>query len=324
MQTHASDIPRCNPEARGNRFMAIDAELTREGISTNSPFGKLRKLYKGLRGLPLIWVGILLVVLVIPAAFAPILAPHDPYEGDIAIRLAPPVWDEEGSWDHILGTDRLGRDLLSRLIYGSRIALFVSMTALFVSATVGTTLGLLSGWYGGWVDHLIQRIVDIKSSIPVILLALIFVSIFGPSIFIAISIIAIFLWNRYTRLIRAETLALRNMDFIARARVSGASTTRILLKHILPNVANTLIVLATLEVGTVIILESTLSFLGVGIPRPIPSWGVMVADGRNYLAVAWWIAILPGLGIFFTVLSLNLFGDWLRDHLDPKLRQVHR
>lgn len=174
------------------------------------------------------------------------------------------------------------------------------------------------------MDHLIQRVVDIKSSIPVILLALIFVSIFGPSIFIAISIIAIFLWNRYTRLIRAETLALRNMDFIARARVSGASTTRILIKHILPNVANTLIVLATLEVGTVIILESTLSFLGVGIPRPIPSWGVMVSDGRNYLAVAWWIAIIPGLGIFLTVLSLNLFGDWLRDHLDPKLRQIRR
>ncbi len=181
------DSPKCNLEARGYSFMAIDTELRQEGL-VDSPFGKLHKLYKGLRSLPWIWVSILLVVLVIPAVFAPFIAPHDPYEGDILERLAPPVWDEEGSWDHILGTDRLGRDLLSRLIYGSRIALFVSMTALLVSATVGTTLGLLSGWYGGWVDHLIQRVVDIKSSIPVILLALIFVSIFGPSIFIAISI----------------------------------------------------------------------------------------------------------------------------------------
>ncbi len=303
--------------------MAIDAELRQENLA-NSPVEKLRTFYKKLSELPVLWVSILLVVLVIPAIFAPIIAPHDPYEGDIANRLDVPVWYEGGSWDHILGTDRQGRDLLSRLIYGSRIAMFVSMTALLVSASIGTTLGLLSGWYGGWIDHVIQRLVDIKSSIPAILLALIFVSIFGPSIFIAISIIAIFLWNRYTRLIRAETLSLRNQDFVARARVNGASTTRIILKHILPNVGNTLIVLATLEVGTVIILESTLSFLGVGIPRPIPAWGVMVSDGRNYLAVAWWIAILPGVGIFLTVLSLNLFGDWLRDHLDPKLRQVRR
>ncbi|MEE2656215.1 MAG: ABC transporter permease [Chloroflexota bacterium] len=303
--------------------MAIDAELRQENLA-NSPVEKLRTFYKKLSELPVLWVSILLVVLVIPAIFAPIIAPHDPYEGDIANRLDVPVWYEGGSWDHILGTDRQGRDLLSRLIYGSRIAMFVSMTALLISATIGTTLGLLSGWYGGWIDHVIQRLVDIKSSIPAILLALIFVSIFGPSIFIAISIIAIFLWNRYTRLIRAETLSLRNQDFVARAKVSGASTTRIISKHILPNVGNTLIVLATLEVGTVIILESTLSFLGVGIPRPIPAWGVMVSDGRNYLAVAWWIAILPGVGIFLTVLSLNLFGDWLRDHLDPKLRQVRR
>ena len=303
--------------------MATKADIM-AGAFMEAPRGRFGRLIVELRRLPLLWVGILLVVLVVPGVFAPIIAPHDPLDGDLATRLAPPVWYEDGSWDHILGTDRQGRDQLSRLIYGSRIALFVSLTALLISATVGTTLGLLSGWYGGWVDHVIQRVVDIKSSIPAILLALIFVSIFGQSLFIAIAVIAIFLWNRYTRLIRAETLALRNQDFVARARISGSSTTRIILKHILPNVANTLIVLATLEVGTVIILESTLSFLGVGIPRPTPAWGVMVADGRNYLAVAWWVAVIPGLGIFFTVLSLNLFGDWLRDHLDPKLRQVQR
>ncbi|MCY4625129.1 MAG: ABC transporter permease [Chloroflexi bacterium] len=303
--------------------MATFADRTQLGAMerTQSSF---QRAIGFLRSLPLLWVIILLVVLVIPGLFAPIIAPHDPLDGDLTRRLAPPVWDAEGSWEHILGTDRQGRDQLSRLIYGSRIALFVSMTALLISATVGTTLGLLSGWYGGWVDHVVQRIVDIKASIPAILMALIFVSIFGQSIFVAIAVIAIFLWNRYTRLIRAETLSLRNMDFVARARVAGCSTPRIIFKHILPNVANTLIVLATLEVGVVIILESTLSFLGVGIPRPTPAWGVMVADGRNYLAVAWWVAVIPGLGIFLTVLSLNLFGDWLRDRLDPKLRQVRR
>ncbi len=303
--------------------MATFADRAQVGFMEQSQT-RFQRVMELLRGLPLLWVFFLLTVLVIPGLFAPIIAPHDPLDGDLAKRLSPPVWDAEGSWEHILGTDRQGRDQLSRMIYGSRIALFVSLTALLISATIGTTLGLVSGWYGGWVDHLVQRIVDIKASIPAILLALIFVSIFGQSIFIAIAVIAIFLWNRYTRLIRAETLSLRNMDFVARARVSGCSTTRIVIKHILPNVANTLIVLATLEVGVVIILESTLSFLGVGIPRPTPAWGVMVADGRNYLAVAWWVAVIPGLGIFLTVLSLNLFGDWLRDRLDPKLRQVRR
>ena len=303
--------------------MATYADLRQTGAFGRSQT-RFQRVMEGLRGLPLLWIFILLTVLIIPGLFAPIIAPHDPLDGDLAKRLSPPVWYPDGSWEHILGTDRQGRDQLSRLIYGSRIALFVSLTALLISATVGTTLGLLSGWYGGWVDHVIQRVVDIKSSVPAILMALIFVSIFGQSIFIAIAVIAIFLWNRYTRLIRAETLSLRNMDFVARARVSGCSTTRIIIKHILPNVANTLIVLATLEVGVVIILESTLSFLGVGIPRPTPAWGVMVADGRNYLAVAWWVAVIPGLGIFLTVLSLNLFGDWLRDRLDPKLRQVRR
>lgn len=303
--------------------MATHADL-RQTDALGQTQTRVQRVLDGLRGLPYLWVFILLAVLIIPGLFAPFIAPHDPLDGDLAKRLAPPVWYEDGSWEHILGTDRQGRDQLSRLIYGSRIALFVSLTALLISATIGTTLGLVSGWYGGWVDHVVQRIVDIKASIPAILMALIFVSIFGQSIFVAIAVIAIFLWNRYTRLIRAETLSLRNMDFVARARVSGCSTTRIIIKHILPNVANTLIVLATLEVGVVIILESTLSFLGVGIPRPTPAWGVMVADGRNYLAVAWWVAIIPGLGIFLTVLSLNLFGDWMRDKLDPKLRQVQR
>ena len=303
--------------------MATIADRSQGGAFEQSQT-RFQGVMEGLRGLPYLWVFILLTVLVIPGLFAPFIAPHDPLDGDLTKRLAPPVWYEDGSWEHILGTDRQGRDQLSRLIYGSRIALFVSMTALLISATIGTTLGLVSGWYGGWVDHVVQRIVDIKASIPAILMALIFVSIFGQSIFVAIAVIAIFLWNRYTRLIRAETLSLRNMDFVARARVSGCSTPRIILKHILPNVANTLIVLATLEVGVVIILESTLSFLGVGIPRPTPAWGVMVSDGRNYLAVAWWVAVIPGLGIFLTVLSLNLFGDWLRDKLDPKLRQVQR
>ena len=231
---------------------------------------------------------------------------------------------KEARWDHVLGTDRQGRDILSRLIYGARIALLVSLSSLALSALIGVTMGLVSGWYGGWVDHVIQRIVDIKASVPDILIALLLVSVFGASIYIAVAVIVFFLWNRYTRVVRAEILSLRGRDFVMRAKVTGASNTRIMMKHLLPNVLNTVIVLATLQVGFVILLESTLSFLGVGIPRPTPAWGVMISDGRDYVVIAWWVSFFPGVAIFLSVLSLNLFGDWLRDSLDPKLRQTQR
>ena len=227
-----------------------------------------------------------------------------------------------GRGTYLLGTDKLGRDILSRIIFGSRISLVVAMIAIFVASTIGTTLGVAAGYFGGWVDAVIMRFVDISLSIPVILMALVFVAAVGASFVSIIAVLIIFLWAQYARQSRGETLTVRVQDFVARAKVSGASNPRIMLKHIFPNVFNSLVVLATLQVGFVIILESTLSFLGAGIPRPTPAWGLMVADGRELLVAAWWVALFPGVAILLVVMSMNLLGDWLRDRLDPTQRQV--
>ena len=276
---------------------------------------------------PVVWLTILFLVLIFPALTAQWTAPHDPLKQQLSKRLTPPVWDQTnpakpGSWTNILGTDKQGRDILSRIMHGSRISLMVSLSALAIGGTIGTTLGLVSGYFGRWVDHLIMRVVDTFLALPLILMALVIVAVFGPSFYTAIGVISVLLWSRYTRQIRAEVLSIKALDFVARARVAGCSNLRIIIKHVFPNVVNTLIVLATLQVGTVILLEATLSFLGAGIPRPNPAWGVMVADGRDHIASAWWIAVMPGLAIMFVVLSMNMMGDWLRDKLDPKLRQV--
>jgi peptide/nickel transport system permease protein len=271
---------------------------------------------------PVLPLAILMLFLVIPAVFAPLVAPHDPLQGSLSKRLKPPAWAQGGSSDYLLGTDKMGRDILSRMIYGARISLVVSFMAVFVGGSIGTTLGLISGYFGGKIDALIMRLVDITLSIPTILLALVLVSAVGPSFGTVITVIALIIWARYARQARAETLSVKEQDFVARARVAGASHRRIMARYIFPNIVNTLVVLATLQVGSIILLESTLSFLGVGIPRPTPAWGVMVADGRELIVTAWWVSMFPGIGIMLTVLSLNLFGDWLRDHLDPKLKHV--
>lgn len=263
-----------------------------------------------------------MIVLVIPAIFANLIAPHDPIQTELRARLLPPFWVDGGSFDHPLGTDRLGRDILSRMIYGARISAGVSLSALLIGGTLGTTLGLAAGYFGGWVDHLIMRVVDMMLSMPLILLALVMVVLFEPGISTTIVVVALLLWARYARQIRAEVLTIKETDYVARARVAGASNTRIIFRHIFPNVANTLIVLATLQVGTVILLEASLSFLGAGIPPPDPAWGLMVAEGRDFIATSWWLSMIPGTGILLTVLSMNILGDWLRDHLDPKLRQL--
>jgi len=285
-------------------------------------------LLKGLRSIfqirrfPGVALLILVFLLVIPGLFAEWIAPHDPVKGSLAARLKPPMWSPGGSIDHPLGTDKVGRDVLSRIIYGARVSLRVSLEAIVVSGFIGTTLGLISGFFGGRVDALIMRLVDISLGLPIILVALVFVAALGPSFTTVIAVITVLLWARYARQVRAETLSIKERDFIARARVAGASNLRIMFRYILPNVVNTLIVLATLQVGFVILLESSLSFLGAGIPRPTPAWGLMVADGRELIVTAWWISMFPGLAIMLTVLSLNLLGDWLRDHLDPKLKNV--
>ena len=227
-----------------------------------------------------------------------------------------------GRSTYLLGTDKLGRDILSRIIYGSRISITVAAIAIFVAGTLGTSLGITAGYFGGWIDAIIMRLVDISLSIPVILMALVLVAALGASFKSIIAVLIIFLWAQYARQSRAETLTVRVQDFVARAKVSGASNVRIMLKHIFPNVFNSLVVLATLQVGFVIVLESTLSFLGAGIPRPTPAWGLMVADGRELIVAAWWVGLFPGVAILLVVMSMNLLGDWLRDRLDPKQRQV--
>jgi peptide/nickel transport system permease protein len=274
------------------------------------------------RRYPLIPIAILLFLLVIPAIFAPWVAPHDPHIGSLSNRLTPPFWQEGGSMEYLLGTDKLGRDMLSRIIYGARISLTVSLIAIFVGGIIGTVLGLMSGYFGGRTDAVIMRLVDISLALPTILLALVLVAAVGPSFGTVITVLIVLLWARYARLVRGETLAIKELDFIARARVAGASAPRIMYKYIFPNVVNSLIVLATLQVGYVILLESALSFLGAGLPRAEPAWGVMVSDGRELIVTAWWVSMFPGLAIMLTVLALNLLGDWLRDHLDPKLRNL--
>lgn len=270
---------------------------------------------------PVIPITILMIVLVIPAFFADWIAPHDPYKSNLRARLEPPVFFG-GTWEYALGTDRLGRDILSRIMHGARYALGISMIGIVLGAIVGTALGLISGYLRGWVDTLIMRVVDITFALPSILLALALAAVSGPSFGLVVLVVVFVIWGFFARQVRAETLSLRERDFVARARVAGASGTRIVLKYILPNIANTIIVLATLQIGVVILLEATLSFLGIGIPRPAPAWGILVADGRQLIVSAWWISLFPGLAILLTVLSVNLIGDQLRDWLDPKLRQV--
>ena len=287
--------------------------------------GRLVRYWDNARRFPLFPIAILVFVLALPGIFATQITDawlQDPLEGRVTERLTPPVWQEGGSWDHPLGTDKVGYDIASRVIHGARVSLIVAGLSILTGGFVGTSLGLIAGYYGGWIDHVIMRLVDIKLSIQAVLLALVLVGVLGPGFHTVIIVIALVLWVRYARLVRGETLSLKNQDFVSKARVAGASNIRIIARHIFPNVVNTIIVLATLEVGQVILLEAGLSFLGVGIPRPTPAWGLMVADGRDLIVRAWWVAFFPGMAILMTVLSMNLLGDWLRDKLDPKLRNV--
>jgi peptide/nickel transport system permease protein len=283
---------------------------------------RVAKAWRELRRLPIIPV-LLLSLVVIAGITAPWIAPHDLEVGSLRERTLPPAWVEEGSTEYLLGTDHLGRDVLSRIIYGARISLAVAAVTLGVGGTIGVALGLVSGWYGRWVDEIAMRLVDIKLSIPLILIALVLVLTLGQSFTIIVAVLAIWIWPRFARQVRGEVLQLKNMDYVSLARVSGASTLRILFIHIFPGTINTLIVVATLQVGIVILLESTLSFLGAGVPPPTPAWGSMVSDGRDKLAAGfWWISTFPRVAILLTVMSLNLLGDWLRDVLDPKLQQI--
>jgi len=264
----------------------------------------------------------ILCIFILVALFAPQLSPYSPTEAHFLDKLMPPAWVEGGSSEYILGTDFMGRDVLSRLIHGSRVSMTVGMLVIVVAGSLGTVIGVISGYFGGWIDILLMRFTDITLSIPAILMAIILVALFGASYFNIILVIVLLLWPRYARQIRGDVLNVKEQEFVALADVAGCSHIRIMWQHILPNVLPTILVLATLQVGWVIILESSLSFLGVGIPPPQPAWGVMVAEARGLVSSAWWIALFPGLAILFNVLSLNILGDWLRDRLDPKLRSI--
>jgi peptide/nickel transport system permease protein len=264
----------------------------------------------------------IVTLLVLCGLFAPLLAPHSPVEGSLGERLVPPLGMEGSKASHPLGTDRLGRDTLSRLLYGARISISVSVVGIALTGALGSLIGLLAGFFGGWVDTVLMRIVDISLSLPGILIAVLLSVVFEPSFTNVIIVVVFLLWPSYARLTRGETLGLKQQEFVSLARIAGCSSARIMFRHIVPNLAPSILVLATLHVGYVIVLEAALSFLGVGIPPPTPSWGVMVADGRGLIEQAWWVSILPGIAILVTVLSLNILGDWVRDRLDPKLRQV--
>lgn len=270
-----------------------------------------------LRRLP--WLPLLIIAAtVFVGVFAPLLTTHSPYDPSLPDRLRAPSWGGE----HVLGTDTMGRDMLTRLFYGARVTLIVAALAILAGGGVGLALGIIAGYSGGRVGAFIMRAVDATLSFPTILIALLLAVTMGPGLKTVIISISLIIWARFARMIRGEVLALKERDFIAHAKVVGCSGLRIMLFHIVPNVMNTFIVLVSLEVGWVIVVEATLSFLGAGIPPPTPSWGQMVAEGREYIASAWWVSLVPGAAITLVVLSLNLFGDWLRDFLDPKLRHL--
>jgi peptide/nickel transport system permease protein len=266
-----------------------------------------------------IGAGIMLVIFAV-ALLAPWLAPHDPFAQDLGRRLIPPVWHDGGSWTHVLGTDQLGRDYLSRLIYGSRISLLIGATAAATSGVIGTTLGVLAGYFGGRVDLVVSFIITTRLALPVILVALAVAAFIGSSMQIVIVVLGLLLWDRFAVVTRSATMQVGALDYIAAARAIGASTARIIAAEILPNIANALVVVATLEMAQAILLEATLSFLGLGVPPPAPSWGLMVAEGKEYMFFSPWVITIPGVALFTLVLAINLLGDGLRDLTAPENR----
>ena len=289
----------------------------------------------------------IIAALIVCAVFAPLISPNDPIKQDLRAKTDAPAWyptcgtkinpvngsevkevpwldscRQTGENFYVMGADPLGRGLLTRIIYGSRVSLRLAAVAIIVGTVVGTTLGLSAGYFGGIIDELIMRLTDIATAIPYLLLALIIVIVFGQEEYVIIGVLALASWPGIVRLVRGQTLQLKNLDYVALASVAGASTPRIMYRHILPGVTNTIVVATTLQVGSIILAESILSFLGAGVPPPTPSWGSMVADGRDYLGSAWWVAFFPGMAIFLTVLAFNFIGDWLRDRWDPRLRQI--
>jgi len=286
------------------------------------------RAWRTLRRYPVI-PALIVIVLVVCAIFAPWLAQHDPRLGNIFDSDRPPTWQatspvsgKASKPEYILGTDPLGRDILSRIIWGARYSLAIAGTVLFFGAVGGSLLGMVAGYFRGALDEVIMRTVDLTLGVPFILVALASVVVFGASFELVISLLVAYSWSGYARAVRAETLRIRVTDYVSSARITGASAFRILSRHVLPGIVNTVLVLASLQVGQLILTEAALSFLGVGIPKPSPAWGSMVAEGRDYISTSYWMSLFPGLAIFLVVFAMNFLGDWLRDRFDPRLRQL--
>lgn len=293
--------------------MAADLTLT------TTRAARLGELGKRIRRLRLPWIPLsIVIILIVCAAFAPLLAASDPTDISMLDRRLAPF----EALSHPLGTDIMGRDMASRLIYGARTSVFISLVALGTGAFVGTVLGLVSGYRGGWVDVLIMRGADAALGFPTVLVAMIIVTLLGAGIENIILAVVITVWARFARMIRGDVLAIKELDFVTAAKIAGVSAPVIIARHIFPNTINTLMVITSLQVGQVILLEASLSFLGLGLPPGAPAWGIMVAEGRNVILEVWWLSLLPGLAITIVVLAFNFFGDWMRDTLDPKLRRA--
>ena len=300
-----------------------DSRMLTPGVEPKLPFLRVksrRSLVSQLRRWPISSI-VIISILLFATVFATWIAPHDPKIGTLGDRHTPPMLFG-GTTAHVLGTDSLGRDIYSRIVHGARISVTVAVVTLVVGGGFGTFLGVISGYVGGWVDEVIMRFVDIKFALPLILIALALAVILGPSFGLLLGLLAFLIWGRFTRQVRAEILVLKKLDYVQAARTCGASPIRIMFRHILPGVYNTVLVVGTLQVGSVVLAEASLSFLGAGVPPPTPSWGSMVAEGRLYINTAWWVSLIPGVVIGLLVIAVTFLGDWLRDRLDPRLRQI--
>ncbi|ACL01972.1 binding-protein-dependent transport systems inner membrane component [Desulfatibacillum aliphaticivorans] len=271
--------------------------------------GRIRLPYFGLFCMALFFFAVI---------FADVISPYPPNEGDLFNTTLPPAWSEDGGMEHILGTDMLGRDVLSRIIHGSRMSLIISVGCILFYGTLGVTLGLLSGFLGGRTDMIIMRVADLWLSLPGIIVLFMLASVYGPSAKTIIITFGIMGWPNYARIVRGECLSLKERDFVRLARVAGCSNLRIMFSHILPNIVNTIIIISTIEIGGIIVLTASMSFLGLGTQPPSCDWGLMLAEGRQYITYAWWLVTFPGVAIVIAVLGFNLTGDWLREVLDPK------
>jgi peptide/nickel transport system permease protein len=295
--------------------MAIMQQEARLGV--HARFRSTINKFKRLPWFPII----ILLTIIFVAVFAKQISPFAPDEMNLRYRLKPPGTEADGR-RFLLGTDTLGRDLLSRIFSGAQVSLLVATVGLLFGGTLGLAIGIVSGYFGGTVDALLMRLTDAFLAIPTLLIALVFSMTIGPGILTVMAALSLVSWSRFSRIIRSEVLLLKERAFILQAKVAGCSSLRIMLVHILPNVFNTFLVLATLQLSQLILIEATLSFLGAGIVPPTPTWGNMIDDGRNYIMNAWWISMFPGIALSLTVYSFNTLGDWLRDRLDPKLRQL--